>query len=89
MGLARCLVGLVFEGRGFPRPGYSILSGGEVVGALTSGTVSPSLGVGIGMGYVPVHLSGTGTELQVNARGRMLDGVVVRPPFYTEGSIRR
>ena len=88
VGLARCLVGLVFEGRGFPRSGYSILSGGEVVGALTSGTVSPSLGVGIGMGYVPVHLSGTGTELQVNARGRMLDGVVVRPPFYTEGSIR-
>lgn len=89
IGLARCLVGLVFEGRGFPRSGYPILSGGEIVGALTSGTVSPSLGVGIGMGYVPAHLSAQGTELQVNARGRMLDGVVVRPPFYTEGSIRR
>ncbi|MBT7504337.1 MAG: glycine cleavage system aminomethyltransferase GcvT, partial [Gemmatimonadales bacterium] len=51
-GVGRRLVGLRLEGRGFPRPGYEVLSDGEVVGQLTSGTVSPSLGFGVAMGYV-------------------------------------
>lgn len=88
-GVTRRLVGLELAGKGFPRPGYPILSGGEAVGALTSGTVSPSLGVGIGMGYVPAELSKAGTEVQVDLRGRPVDAVVKRPPFYTQGSIRR
>jgi len=88
-GVPRRLVGLTVEGRGFPRPGYPILSGGEQVGAVTSGTVSPSLGVGIAMGYVPSSLAATGSRLQIDARGRALDATVTRPPFYTAGSIRR
>ena len=88
-GVERRLVGLKLTGRGFPRPGYDIVSGGEVVGNVTSGTVSPTLGIGVALGYVPVELSKGGTEVQVDARGRLVDAVVQRPPFYTEGSIRR
>ena len=88
-GVPRKLVGLTVEGRGFPRPGYAILSDGDQVGSLTSGTVSPTLGIGIAMGYVPTELASTGNRVVIDARGRPLDAVVVRPPFYTEGSIRR
>lgn len=88
-GPARRLVGLRIDQRGFPRPGYPIRSEGMEVGRVTSGTVSPSLGYGIALGYVPVELAEPDTGLQVDARGRMLDATVVRPPFYREGSIRR
>ena len=88
-GVTRRLVGLRLTGKGFPRPGYDVVSDGEVVGHVTSGTVSPTLGYGVALGYVPVELSKAGTEVQVDARGRLVDAVVQRPPFYTEGSIRR
>jgi aminomethyltransferase len=88
-GVPRRLIGLTVSGRGFPRPGYAILSGGEKVGTVTSGTVSPSLGIGIAMGYVEAEKATPGTRLEIDARGRALDAVVVRPPFYTRGSIRR
>ena len=88
-GVPRRLVGLTVAGRGFPRPGYPILSGGETIGRVTSGTVSPSLGIGIAMGYVESEKATPGTRLEIDARGRALDAVVVRPPFYTQGSIRR
>jgi len=88
-GVPRRLVGLTVEARGFPRPGYAILSGDDVVGSVTSGTVSPTLGVGIAMGYVATPSAAPGTRLAIDARGRRLEATVVRPPFYTQGSIRR
>jgi aminomethyltransferase len=88
-GIHRRLVGLVLGERAFPRHGYGILADGEAVGVVTSGTVSPSLGIGIAMGYVQAQRAAPGTKLQVDARGRALDAVVGRPPFYTQGSIRR
>jgi aminomethyltransferase len=88
-GVERRLVGLRLTGRGFPRPGYHIVSDGSVVGSVTSGTVSPTLGYGIALGFVPTALSQPGTELQIDARGRLVDAVVQRPPFYADGSIRR
>jgi aminomethyltransferase len=88
-GVPRRLVGLTVAGRGFPRPGYAILSADESVGCVTSGTVSPSLGIGIAMGYVPSALSSPGTALRIDARGKPLEATVTRPPFYTRGSIRR
>ena len=62
---------------------------GEAAGVVTSGTLSPSLGVGVAMGYVPPAAHAAGTRLQVDARGKLLDAVVTRPPFYTSGSIKR
>jgi len=88
-GVERRLVGLRMTGKGFPRPGYDVVSDGEVVGNVTSGTVSPTLGFGVALGYVPVALSKADTVVQIDARGRLIDAVVQRPPFYTEGSIRR
>lgn len=88
-GVGRRLVGMTVTGRGFPRPGYTVLSGDEPVGTVTSGTVSPTLGVGIAMAYVPSALAAPDTPLVVAARGRALEAEVVRLPFYTQGSIRR
>jgi len=88
-GVARRLVGIRLTGKGFPRPGYDLVCDGEVVGTVTSGTVSPSLGYGVALGYVPTGLSKPGTTLQIDARGRLVEAVVQRPPFYSEGTIKR
>jgi aminomethyltransferase len=88
-GVARRLVGIRLTGKGFPRPGYDVVSEGVVVGTVTSGTVSPTLGYGVALGYVPVELSKSGTQLQIDARGRLVDAIVQRPPFYDSGSIKR
>jgi len=88
-GVAGRLVGLKLTEKGFPRAGYPILAGGEPVGTLTSGTVSPTLGYGVGMGRVPVEHASAGTELAVEIRGKAVAAVVERPPFYTEGSVKR
>jgi aminomethyltransferase len=88
-GVTRRLVGLVLTERGFPRPGYAVLASGREVGVVTSGTVSPTLGEGIAMAYVPADLAAPDTEVQLDVRGRTAGALVVRPPFYTGGSIRR
>ncbi len=88
-GLGRRLVGFRLRERGFPRHGYEIRHDGRVVGAVTSGVLSPTLGEGIGMAYVPSDLREPGTALEVLVRDRALAAEVVRPPFYTGGSIRR
>jgi aminomethyltransferase len=88
-GVTRRLVGLTLSERGFPRHGYPLVSGGQDVGEVTSGVVSPSLGFGIAMGYVPVELAKAGTEVGVRIRDKVIPAVVMRPPFYTEGSVRR
>ncbi|TVP58643.1 MAG: glycine cleavage system aminomethyltransferase GcvT [Gemmatimonadales bacterium] len=88
-GLKRRLVGLRLKGRGFPRPGYPVVSGGKRVGEVTSGTLSPSLGVGIALAYLPTGLASPDTEVAVEIRDRAVPGTVTRPPFYRDGSIRR
>jgi len=85
-GLTRRLVGLELEGRVFPRQGYPILHEEREVGKVSSGTVAPSLNIPIALGYVPSELAAVGTTLQVDCRGRLAEGAVVRLPFYKEGS---
>jgi aminomethyltransferase len=68
-----------------PRPGYPIWSKGEnaaKLGAVGSGTQSPSLNVGIGLGYVPPEFAKPGTEIQIEIRGRRSPAVVVAKPIY-------
>jgi glycine cleavage system T protein (aminomethyltransferase) len=74
------LVAFTMEDRGIPRPGMAVLPAGEV----TSGTMSPSLNVGIGMAYVPQDVAGTGTEITIDVRGRQLAGRVARKPLYVK-----
>jgi aminomethyltransferase len=74
----RKLVGLVMEERAIPRQGMAIEGGGEV----TSGSHSPMLDRGIGMGYVPTGLAEPGTELSIDVRGRARVARVVKKPIY-------
>lgn len=81
-GVSRALIAFKMEGRLIPRQGYPILNeAGEEVGVVTSGTKSPSIGMGIGMGYVPVSLKSIGTKLQVQVRQKLEYAEVVKPPF--------
>jgi len=82
-GPARRLVGLDMIDRGVPRAGYPVMQGGEVVGAVTSGTHSPSLGRPIGLALVPTRLSEIGTVLAIDIRGRHRNAAVCRFPFYS------
>jgi aminomethyltransferase len=77
-GPERKLVAFVMEDPGIPRQGMPIEGGGEV----TSGTHSPMLGKGIGMGYVPSGQAEPGTELTVDLRGRDRRARVVKKPIY-------
>ena len=82
-GLTRKLIGFRALERGpVPRTGFPILENGKPIGRVTSGAFSPSLEVGIGLGYVPPRLGQTGMTLQVDARGKAIDVQVVEPPFY-------
>jgi glycine cleavage system T protein (aminomethyltransferase) len=72
------LVAFVMEERAVPRKGMAILEGGEV----TSGTHSPMLDQGIGMGYVSASLADPGTELTIDVRGRHRRARVVKKPIY-------
>ena len=104
-GPSRHLVGMVARGPGVPRAGQAILTPatagaagtapgtagavGTAVGALTSGNFSPTLGVGIALGYIGNRAGGgppqPGTMLDVDVRGRLLPMVVTKPPFVARG----
>ena len=89
IGVPQRLRGLVLKERGFPRPGYQVVSGDRTVGTITSGVLSPTLGVGIAMAYLPVAVAAPGNEVGVSIRGMTIRAEVVRPRFYTTGSIKR
>ncbi len=65
-----------------PRPGYAIFVGGESVGLVVSGTQSPTLACGIGMGYVPSGVAVPGTVVEIEIRGRRFPAEVVKKPLY-------
>lgn len=81
-GLRRKLVGFEMIDRGIPRGHYELCDGeGNKIGEVTSGTQSPTLQKGIGLGYVPTEFSKTGTEIFVKVRDRLLKAQVVKTPF--------
>jgi aminomethyltransferase len=88
-GLSRKLCGFTLTERGFPRPGHEIRCGGTAAGTVRSGTVGPSVGEGIGTGYLPSQHSAPGTEIEIVIRDRAVPAVVTRMPFYKGGSIKR
>ena len=77
-GPARRLIAFEMEESGIPRQGMAIVGGGEV----TSGTHSPMLDKGIGMGYVPADQAEPGAELTIDVRGRVRRARVVKKPIY-------
>jgi len=75
-------IGLKATAQGIPRPGYEIVKDTTAIGKLTSGTFSPTLNLGIAMGYVPREHATEGQTLGIMIRGRRVDGVVTKFPFY-------
>jgi len=79
----RLRVGFVLIEKGIPRPGYDIVSKkGEIIGNVTSGTFSPILEKGIGMGYVSTDYSKPETEIAVSIRGKQIKGIIKEWPLY-------
>jgi len=81
----RKLIAFELDDRGIPRQGYDIVDGnGKKMGAVTSGTMSPSLRKGIGLGYVPLIFSDVGSKIHVQIRKNAISATVVKLPFYKE-----
>ncbi len=82
-GPERKLVAFELDDRGIPRHDYDIVDGqGKKMGIVTSGTMSPSMGKGIGLGYVPVIFSEVGSKIHIQIRKNAVPATVVKLPFY-------
>ncbi len=83
LGVSKTLVGFELTQRGIPRQGYVIVDPqGNSIGRVTSGTMSPSMGKGIGLGYVPVALKEVGSQIHIQIRNKIVPAMVVKLPFY-------
>ena len=81
-GITRKLRGFVMLERGIPRQGYEIVnSEGNVIGKVTSGTMSPMISKGIGMGYVAKEYSAFGTQVFIKIRNKIIAAEIVKLPF--------
>ena len=81
-GVSRKLCGFVLNERGIPRHGYEIVNdSGEIIGTVTSGTMSPASKQGIGMGYVKPEYAGLDSAIYIRIRNKDLAATVVKPPF--------
>lgn len=81
-GVSRKLCAFELQDKGIPRHGYEIVNDkDEIIGVVTSGTMSPVLKKGIGMGYVKPEYAKAGSEIFIKVRGRNLKALVVKPPF--------
>jgi len=82
-GVSKKLVAFSMVDRGIPRHGYNIVDvKGTTIGEVTSGTMAPSLKLGVGMGYVPVAYSKLDSEIYIAVRNKQLKAQVVKLPFY-------
>ncbi|TMU56075.1 glycine cleavage system aminomethyltransferase GcvT [Flagellimonas algicola] len=82
-GITRKLIAFELQERGIPRQGYSIVDAdGNEIGKVTSGTMSPSLSKGIGLGYVPKELSQVDAEILIQIRKAQVKATIVKLPFY-------
>lgn len=84
-GVKKKLIGFKMVDKGIPRHDYLIKdAAGNTIGKVTSGTMSPMLGIGIGLGYVTTELSSPGSEIFIDVRGRALKAVVEKLPFISK-----
>jgi len=81
-GTEQKLAPFVLTGPGIARQGNTVVSGGAEVGVVTSGTLSPSLEVGIGMAYVAAELAEPGTEVEIDVRGKLRAARIESKPLY-------
>jgi len=82
-GVTRKLIAFELDERGIPRQGYDIVDGqGNKIGEVTSGTMSPMLGKGIGLGYVPMVFTDVNSKINIQIRKKAVPATVVKLPFY-------
>ena len=82
-GVTRKLIGFELLERGIPRHDYEIVDAtGNNIGIVTSGTMAPSLGKGIGLGYVKTEFAALDTEIYIQIRNNKVKAKIVKPPFY-------
>lgn len=82
-GPKRKLIAFELEERGIPRHGYDIVdNNGNKIGVVTSGTMSPSLSKGIGLGYVPTAFANVNSKIHIQVRKKAIPATVVKLPFY-------
>jgi aminomethyltransferase len=85
--LPRKLVGFEMTGRGVARHGYPLRDrDGREVGICTSGGPAPTVGKNVGLGYLPTAMTEVGTPFLVDCRGKNVEAVVVKTPFYRRPS---
>jgi aminomethyltransferase len=85
--MPRKLVGFEVTGKGIARHGYPLRdASGKEVGICTSGSPGPTVGKNIGLGYLPTELSAVGSKFLVDCRGKNIEAVVVKTPFYKRGA---
>ncbi|MFN8510363.1 MAG: glycine cleavage system aminomethyltransferase GcvT [Deinococcaceae bacterium] len=82
-GLDRQLVGLRLKEKGIPREGYRVFSEQEAIGTITSGSLSPSLGVGIALAYIDTTYAQPGTHVLIEVRNQHVSAEVTQVPFVT------
>lgn len=81
-GVEKKLIGFIVREKGIPRAGYPIFDAhGDIIGKVTSGTLSPSMGIGIGLGYVETKYATPGTHLAISVRNKSLGAVVEKLPL--------
>ena len=85
-GIERKLIGFQMKGQSIARSGYRIFKAGQEVGKVTSGGKAPTLGVNIGLGYVPVELGNIGAEIDIMIRNKPVKANVVNKRFYKRGA---
>jgi len=85
-GVRRKLVGFQMKGREIARSGYPISKSGQEVGKVTSGGCAPTLGVNIGLGYIPIELATIGTGIEIIIRNKPVPAHIVNKRFYKRGA---
>ena len=86
-GIKRKLIGFKMLDKAIPRQGYTIYIDGNSIGEVTSGTHSPTLSYGIGLGYIKSNYSKIGQKIKIKIRGKLLDAEIVKTPFLKNTSI--
>ncbi len=85
-GVKRRLIGFQMKGREIARSGYPIFKSGQEVGRVTSGGYAPTLGVNIGLGYVPIEMATIGTDIEIIIRNKPVPAQIVNKKFYKRGA---
>jgi aminomethyltransferase len=86
-GIFQKLTGIKMVEQGIPRQGYKVFKGDKLIGYVTSGTMSPTLGSAIGMGFIRQELSSPGEKLSIEIRGNLIGAETVKLPFYKRTSV--